>query len=139
MPIVGDLDSPDAAGDHLNNFGNPPNNFGDPPNNTRELDSRELSGTQQEHTELVPLMRSVFDSIDHNIYKHKWLSATTTTSAMRATPSYLIAPSHDRTSGALSFSYDSTKKTMPHREQSAILAYTTHPKCIQLLAKNIKC
>jgi len=46
MPIVGDLDIPDAAGDHLINFGNPPNNFGDPPNNTRELDSRELSGTQ---------------------------------------------------------------------------------------------
>ena len=72
MPIVGDLDIPDAAGDHLNNFGNPPNNFGDPPNNTRELDSRELSGTQQEHTELVPLMRIVFYSIDHTTNKARF-------------------------------------------------------------------
>ena len=99
MPIVGDLDIPDAAGDHLINFGNPPNNFGDPPNNTRELDSRELSGTQQEHTELVPLMRSVFWTLYDDIYTSFTDSGhAATTHAPHTTILPRMASSHHSTS-----------------------------------------
>jgi len=69
MPIGGDPDSPDAAGDHQNTLGDPLNNsrerleqiVGEPEQHTR------TPGTRQEHAELVPLMRSVFWTLFNNI------------------------------------------------------------------------
>ena len=62
---------------------------------TRELDSRKFSGTQQECTELVPLMRSVFWTLFDDIYTSFTDSGhAATTHAPHTTILPRMAPSH---------------------------------------------
>jgi len=97
MPIVGDPDSPDAAGDHQNTLGDPPNNsrerleqiVGEPEQHTR------TPGTQQEHIELVPLMCSIFWTLFDDIYTSFTDSGhAATTHAPHTTFLPRMAPSH---------------------------------------------